>query len=159
MDTTKFSGNLQSSRKTARSISRGYVIDHARRLVLVQFFGILTARDIVNYADALRQDPHFDHCFSEIVDLTAVEQVEISPAEAIKLADATDPFEANAWRAFVTCKDVQTNVARMHKILRSPAKNIAIFDTVSKAEQWVLTASLRPADGRSLVVPFPSRRP
>ena len=134
-----------------------YSIDLPKRLVLVRFTGKLTAHAITSYTASLREDPQFDPHFSEIVDLTGVEEIEITPAEAIALADACDPFDHDSWRAFVTSKEVQTNSARMHQILRSPAKNIAIFDTMSSAEQWIQSASARPATTKSRVFRFPSR--
>jgi hypothetical protein len=53
------------------------------------------------------------------------------------LADAVDPFALSSRRAFVAGQQFQTNVGRLHRILLSPANNIAIFDSIAKAEQWV----------------------
>jgi hypothetical protein len=100
-----------------------------RALVFVRFARKLTARDIESYASALKQDPLFAPNLSEIDDLRAVEDIEITPAQAIALADVLDPFSLSARRAFVMGNDFQANAARMHQMLRSPARNIAIFDS------------------------------
>jgi hypothetical protein len=88
------------------------------------------------------------------VDLRAVEEVEITPAEAIALADKADPFALSSLRAFVASTDFQANSARMHQMLRSPAKNIGIFTTMEDAEEWVQSAgrpSAPDSNGRILL--------
>ena len=125
--------------KAARGKSYRYSIDRAKRLVRVEFFGELAGSNLTQYVDSLLKDPEFNRQLSEIVDLTAVDRITITPAEAIALADAVDPFDVNSRRAFVTCKEIQTNAARMHQILRTPSGNIAIFDTVNQAEQRIFS--------------------
>jgi hypothetical protein len=117
-----------------------YSIDPEKALVFVRFARKLTARDIESYASALKQDPRFAPNLSEIIDLRAVEDIEIAPAQAIALADVVDPFSLSARRAFVIGNDLQANAARMHQMLRSPARNIAIFDSLARAEEWVRSA-------------------
>ena len=134
--------------KAVRGTSYRYSIDRAKRLVLVKFVGKLAASDLTHYVEALLKDPvkdpEFKRQFSEIVDLTAVDRITITPAEAIALADAVDPFDVNSRRAFVTCKEIQTNAARVHQIVRSPSNNMAIFDTVNHAEQWIFSETVTP---------------
>jgi hypothetical protein len=133
-----------------------YEIDVGKRLVFVRFAKRLTARDIEGYVAGLRKDPYFDPAFAEIVDLRAVEEIDLTPAQAIELADAVDPFSMSTRRAFVTVNDSQTNAARMHQILRRPAKTIAIFDSMSKAEEWVRSAVSRSSSPGGRVLAFPS---
>jgi len=141
MDTAEHSNNSDRPGNGVSTSSCCYSIDREKRLILARFSGKLRASDIADYAAALRQNPAFDRHCSEIVDLRAVQTIEITPAGAIALADAADPFDVHSKRAFVTCRDIQTNSARMHQILRSPAKNIAIFDTGEQAERWLLSPS------------------
>ncbi|MGC2198029.1 MAG: hypothetical protein WA628_25390 [Terriglobales bacterium] len=138
-----------------------YSIDPEKALVLVRMASKISARDIENYAKALRTDPLFVPAFSEIVDLRAVEEVEITPAEAIALADRVDPFAPSSRRAFVAINDYQANSARMHQMLRSPAKSIAIFTTMEAAERWIRSADPKSAPGSTgRVLPFaPRSRP
>jgi hypothetical protein len=114
-----------------------YTIDPERRLVRVHFARKLTVDAIAAYAASLRQNPLFDPEFCEIGDLSAVEEVDITAEPAVALADAVDPFALSARRAFVAGQQLQTNVARLHRILRTPANNIAILDSIAKAEPWV----------------------
>lgn len=161
MDSAEHSGHTHYQQKASRGTSYSYSIDPANRLVHVRFFGKLVASVLAHYVDHLKKDPEFNSHFSEIADLTAIEQIEMTPAEAIALADAMDPFDPNSWRAFVSCKDIQTNAARMHQILRSPARNTAIFDSVHRAEEWILACTLPPASvtprKKTRFFRFPSR--
>jgi len=123
-----------------------------------RFHGKITAADVEQYAAALKKDPLFHPEFAEIVDVSGVEEIQISPEQAIALADTVDPFLLSARRAFVATNDLQRHPARMHQILRSPCKTIAIFDTMAEPEAWVPTsAGPLPSTGGAQVVPFPSR--
>ena len=117
--------------------SSSYTINREKRLVAVCFGQKLTVEDIQGYAEALRRDPAFDAKFSELVDLTRVEEVTVDAGEAIELADRIDPFSPESKRAFVTLRPALFRAVRMHQILRSPAENIAIFESVAEAEQWL----------------------
>src|SRR5579863_4326744 len=78
-----------------------YAINSEEQLVSVKFGTTVTIHDIARYANALVADPRFDPTFSEIVDLSAVEEFQIKADEAMALADNIDPFSLEARRAFV----------------------------------------------------------
>jgi hypothetical protein len=111
-------------------------IDVERRTVLVRFHKKVTARDIRAYAERLRMDPEFGQDFSEIVDLTEADDLDLQADEFLKLADEIDCFSVGAWRAFVVRNSVQDHAARMHRILRIPA-NMRIFNSLEEARAWV----------------------
>lgn len=125
------------NRKQGEAQPPDYTIDSQKRLVSVRFGKKLTTGIIAAYAVSLRENPLFEPDFSEVADLSAVEEIEMTPEQAMVLADAIDPFSLCSRRAFVASQQFQINSARLHQILRSPSKNIAIFDSVAKAEQWV----------------------
>lgn len=112
------------------------VVDSGRRLVSVKFGKKLTFKDIDRYAKGLLLNPSFQPDYSEIVDLTAVEELDLQADEFLKLADKTDPFSRGAKRAFVVRTSTQNHAARMHKVLRTQ-RNIEIFRSVAEAERWV----------------------
>ncbi len=114
-----------------------YTIDCAKRLVSVTFGQRLTVEEIEAYVTALLADPAFDRGFSELVDLTRVEEVTVDAAQAMELADRIDPFSPESKRAFVSQRPALFHAVRMHQILRSPAENIAIFTSVHEAERWL----------------------
>jgi len=115
-----------------------YLISPQERLVSVSFSGYLSVGDVHEYVDALRGDPSFKSDFNEIVDLTAVAELELDPDQALKLADIVDPFAPGVKRAFVARTRFQHHAARLHQILRSDEGNIRIFPSLDEAKKWVL---------------------
>lgn len=114
-----------------------YEVFSEERLVSVKFDKALSLSDIENYAEALRMDPLFDPRFSEIVDLTGVEEIRIEASHAMELADKIDPFSLSAKRAFVVRSEAQLHAARLHQLLRGAVKNIQIFTSVTDARTWL----------------------
>jgi hypothetical protein len=124
----------------ARSIRRSveYSVDAERRTVTVKFRGKLTVGDIERYSKLLQANPTFRPGYSEVVDLTQVEELDLNADEFLKLADEIDPFSPDAKRAFVVRTSVQNHAARMHKVLRVQ-RNIEIFRSVEEAERWIVS--------------------
>lgn len=113
-----------------------HFIDVRKRRVVVRFGKKVTAQEIGLYAERLRTHPAFEPTFSEIVDLTEAEDLDLGSQDFLRLADKVDPFSPEAKRAFVVRTAVQQHAARMHKILRSTRK-IEIFRSLEEAERWV----------------------
>lgn len=113
-----------------------FTLDVQKRLVTVRFNGIVTFEDIARYAKKLLANPDFQPTFSEIVDLTAVSELNLEAGDFLKLADKVDPFWPEAKRAFVVRTAVQRHAGRMHKILRTDRK-IEIFQSLEEAEKWI----------------------
>ncbi|HEX4784083.1 MAG TPA: hypothetical protein VH350_07045 [Candidatus Sulfotelmatobacter sp.] len=117
-----------------------YAIDPEEKLVLVSFGKKLTVQQIKRYSDLLQINPSFQPTYSEIVDLTQVEELDLQADEFLTLADKIDPFSTDAKRAFVVRTSVQNHAARMHKVLRTQ-RNIEIFRSMEEAERWIATSS------------------
>jgi hypothetical protein len=138
-----YDGNRGSSETGARQNAGRpgalpeYRVDPEKRLVTVKFGKKVNGSDIAAYAGALRADPLFDPAFSEIVDLQAVEELNLHGTEMIGLADQIDPFSYTSRRAFVVGNSVQGHAARMHQILRCSKESISIFHSVAEAEKWI----------------------
>lgn len=116
--------------------SADYTVDAQKRLVVVKFGKRVTFQDIERYSHLLRANAAFRPTFSEITDLTDVEELDLQADEFLRLADEIDPFSTDARRAFVVRTSVQSHAARMHKILRTQ-RNIEIFHTFEGAERWI----------------------
>ena len=115
-----------------------YRLSPQKRLVSVKFGKQLLFYDVQSYTESLTADARFDSGFSEIVDLSDVEEFALSPAETMKLADLADPFRAGAKRAFVARTEMQIRAARMHQLLRNDQVNIRIFGSFEEAEEWIV---------------------
>jgi hypothetical protein len=118
-------------------LSVRYEISPRERLVSVWFSGKLSARGIETYATSLRADPRFDPTFAELVDLCQVEEVQMEPEEAMRLADQVDPFSADSKRAFVTKSERQLHFAKLHQLLQGGKKNISLFNSLQEAKHWL----------------------
>jgi len=119
--------------------SRGafrFRVDVERELVTVKFGTRVTAEEIGEYVQKLRDHPSFEPTFSEIADLREAEEIDLQADEFLKLADEVDPYSPQAKRAFVAGTPTQNHAARMHKILRSQ-RNIEIFRRLEDAERWI----------------------
>ncbi|MFZ0198428.1 MAG: hypothetical protein WB523_01135 [Candidatus Sulfotelmatobacter sp.] len=117
-----------------------YVLDVDRRLVSVKFRKKVTVGAIEEYAASLRANPLFHPDFSEIVDMTEADDLDLKAEDFIRLADRIDPFSMHARRAFVARDAVQKHASRMHKILRTQ-RNFSIFGSVEEAERWIKAES------------------
>jgi hypothetical protein len=115
-----------------------YTVDTEKRLVAVTFGKKLTVPDIGRYANQLQLNPSFRPNYSEIVDLTQVEELDLQADEFLSLADKIDPFSHDAKRAFVVRTSVQNHAARMHRVLRTQ-RTIEIFRLLDEAEGWITT--------------------
>ncbi len=113
-----------------------YAIDAERCVVYVRFGCRLGLAEIEFYARALAANPHFSPKYSEIVDLTAVKDLQLDAEAAVSLADRIDPFDLASKRAFIATSAPQVHAARMHQILWSE-KSIKIFDSEAAAREWL----------------------
>jgi hypothetical protein len=113
-----------------------YLLDPEKKYVSVRFHKKVTVRDIEKYAASLRANSLFHPDFSEIVDLSEVEELDLNAEEFIRLADEVDPFSVAAKRAFVVRNEIQHHAARMHKILRTQ-RNFSIFRSLEDARRWL----------------------
>jgi hypothetical protein len=131
-------GGASASPRGQQFLSRAaeFVMDPERRLVSIKFGKTVTFADIERYAKRLRLSPSFHPEYSEIVDLTEVEELDFQADEVLKLADKIDPFSPVAKRAFVVRTLVQSHAAHMHKVLRTQ-RNIEISRSIEEAERWV----------------------
>jgi hypothetical protein len=123
----------------ARTPAR-YKVIAEKRLVIVEFGRILTASVIAAYVASLRAHPEFDPSFSEILDLSAVEEIHLRGEEMMRLADRVDPFSFDSKRAFVVRDALHAHQARMYQILRNSGANIRAFHSVGEAERWILSS-------------------
>jgi hypothetical protein len=74
------------------------VVGPDRELVLVKGGKKLTVEQVERYTVRLRSNLSFRPSFSEIVDLSEVEEVDLKADEFLKLADQIDPFSTTAKR-------------------------------------------------------------
>jgi hypothetical protein len=112
-----------------------WIVDPKNRVVLAKFGRRLTVADVEHYAADLRKNPAFHPSFSELSDLTEVENPQIDYASAARFARESDPFSHASKRAIVAPKRAICEVARMYQLIRND-ENIVLFKTVDEAKRW-----------------------
>jgi hypothetical protein len=114
-----------------------YVIDEARRLVLSEASGVLTAAEMFDHQQCLCADPAFQPDFQQLFDFTKVIETKTSIEDVRRLA-AESPFRAGARRAFVVARPVCYGLARMFQMLTEKHKTeTEIFGDMEEARRWL----------------------
>jgi len=83
-DSAELAGSLERLKNRNKELLPDYKIIPEKRLVLVKFSGQVTVKKIAWYAECLLADPLFDPHFSEIVDITEIQGVDMDGAQMTK---------------------------------------------------------------------------
>jgi hypothetical protein len=121
------------------NVPTSYVIDKQNRLVLNTATGVMTMDDILQGRRQFMSDPDFDPDYSQLADLSAVTEIDLTSAE-IKMLAETSPFSLTSRRAFVGDRPEIYGLARMFSIVRGLRgdQQIRVFRTRETALAWVL---------------------
>jgi len=117
-------------------VANYWIVDPKNRIVIAKFGGNLTVADAARFAADIRNNPAFDPSFSELSDLTEVENPQIDYASAVTIARYIDPFSHEARRAIVAPRRSVYEVARMYQLIRND-ENIFLFKTIDEARDWL----------------------
>jgi hypothetical protein len=117
-------------------VANYWIVDPKHRIVIAKFGGDLTMADAERFAADLRNNPAFDPSFSELSDLTEVENPQIDYASAARFARESDPFSHESRRAIVAPRRSVYEVARMYQLIRND-ENIVLFKTMDEAKGWL----------------------
>lgn len=127
-----------------------YLIDTPNRIVFSRAWGVLSDREIIAHAAALKSDPNFDRGLRQVGSFLAVNALLLTSA-AIRAVAQDNPFPRDARRAFVVPSDEAYGLARMFALyLDADPKQFEIFRALEPAMEWV---------GRELAEPWPSTTP
>lgn len=119
-----------------RTMAHSYQIDAKLNIVYLTFRDRITDEEIRAERLELRQDPRFDPRRPIIIDLRAVTDFAVTP-DFMRNFGSTDREYAGTRRAFVTTSKLAYGMVRIYQTLQEP-NPVAIFDTMEKAEAWVL---------------------
>jgi hypothetical protein len=116
-----------------------YVIDKQNKLVVATVTGVLTLDEVLATRRQLMSDPDFDPSLSQLADLSAVTELDLTAVELKMLAE-TSPFSLTSRRAFVGERPEVYGLARMYSIMRGLRgdQEIHVFRTRDAALAWVL---------------------
>ena len=131
-----------------------YVIDSSRRLVLSRSWGVVTGEEMLSLIQAAVTDPHFHPDFSQLVDMRAVSEVEVT-TDFVRLFVAKSNLGAASRRALVAGSDVVYGMARIYgTLLDGRPGEFRIFHDLQLALEW-LGFSDESAELRALLAAAP----
>jgi hypothetical protein len=114
-----------------------YSIDRERRLVVSRRWGVLTDEDLQDDYAHLAADPAFDPSFRQLIDLSEVTQVHITPA-VVALTGGSKLFDPSAPRAFVAPSELQYDMARLYTIrAQLVGQTVQAFRSEADAREWL----------------------
>ena len=90
-------------------------INPQKRVVQSTFFGVVTDQELLNHTQTIASHPDFRAEFNEIVDLTMVTDLQVSPAAMQELAGRASVFQPAAKHVIVAPKDFSFEKAEQFK--------------------------------------------
>ena len=120
-----------------------FTIDSSKRLVSDEICGLVTRNEAMSLAKEIRDHPIFDFLFSEMLDLSRLEQSRLEYQDLVLISDRFDLFSLWSKRAFVTGTSAAAHeLARMYQMIRRGA-SIQIFSCAQDAIDWIERVSIR----------------
>ena len=114
-----------------------YSVDPVLRLVRTRAEGVLTELETSELYQRIRKDPAFEPGFSQLCDLTVVDEIQTSAPYLRELARQSI-FSKGARRAFVTSQLFHYGLARMlQSFCEIEGTEVAVFKTMAEAEDWL----------------------
>ena len=116
-----------------------YVIDKPHRLVTSTATGVVTYSDLTSHQSRLKNDPDFDPTFDQLVDGTAVTQLELT-TENVRAIARQRLFAAGSRQAFATSSEFAYGMARMFELYRDSAgtgRMVRVFNGLEAAQEWL----------------------
>lgn len=121
-----------------------YRIDAEQRLVVTTAWDRLSFAEAKSHQDQLKNDPAFNAAFDQLIDASAVTDLDLSNDEASELA-GTVFFSSGARRALVAASPVVFGVFRLMEArhhLASGSENTGVFYDRTSALHWLDRLSL-----------------
>ena len=109
-------------------------IDRRRRIVSSTFLGLLTGDELLRHQQAIVADPDFRPGFADLVDLSAV--TDVDERCLTLLADSKSVFDPAAPHVVVAASDVPHNLALQYRNLaRISRPNLHVVRTMAEARE------------------------
>ena len=116
-----------------------YVIDKQRRLVTSTASAVVTYSDLTAHQSRLKNDPDFDPTFDQLVDGTAVTQIDLT-TDNVRAIARQRLFAAGSRQAFATSSEFAYGMARMFELYRDSAgtgRLVRVFNGLEAAQEWL----------------------
>lgn len=116
-----------------------YIIETKERCIRIVFSGAVSVAEMYEGRRQMMADPDFDRSFSHLVDVRAVETIEMN-GYTIKEFAQEQVLAGGARRAIVISRSHDVGLARMFQIYRELAggrEAIEIFTDMRAARKWL----------------------
>ena len=114
-----------------------YTIDTERKLVLSRIWGAPTEDEILDHGQRLRADPSFRPDFRQLLDMSELKEILISP-QKVREAARDQFFSPGVRRALVAHSDAAFGMARMYAIAsEGEGQTIQVFREFDAAKAWL----------------------
>lgn len=109
-------------------------IDSRRKVVYSSFYGKVTDAEVLGHGSAIASDPAFNRNFSEIVDLSAVEEIAVSEATLAALAGSKSLYSESVRHIVVAPAELAFELATRYKALAQKSRpNLIVVRTRAEA--------------------------
>lgn len=124
-----------------------FEIDPAHRIRVAHFEGVVSDEELLGSYGALVARPDYDATLDDMVDMGAVDRLEVSSDTVRRLVSMFTPMDSDqvvTRLAIVAPKDHVFGMARMYEILRSDApEQIRVFRDRDEARRWLYGGTVR----------------
>lgn len=125
-----------------------YIVDKERKLVISIGWDRLTFAEMRGQQEEFAKDPEFNPAFNQLVDLTALTELDLTVEEAKRIARC-GMFLPTSRRAVIASNAATYGMGRMMDAYHSIAtgrEEISVFHDRESALQWLGLDSLPPYD-------------
>ena len=113
-------------------------INPQKRVVHSTFFGLVTDAELLGHTDTISSHPHFRPDYDEIVDLTMVTDMKVTPNGLQQLASRKSIFLVSSRHAVVAPKDFSFQKAEeFRQIAESSRPNLKVVRTAAEAYEFL----------------------
>lgn len=111
-------------------------IDQQRRIVYSAFHGKITDAEVAGHRSSIASDPDFNPTFNEVVDFTAVTDVNLSESTLAAMAETPSLFHDSVVHIVVAPADILFQIASKYKAFaRISRPNLFVVRTRDEAYQ------------------------
>jgi len=114
-----------------------YIINKERGIVFSKASGTMTDEATIVHRDQFSQDPLFKSSFWQLLDLTDVDDFQMTQ-KGIRILAERNPFSEGSRRAIVAGNDITYGMARMYQLLTDQhAHDLTVFKNMDEAKAWL----------------------
>lgn len=114
-----------------------YVINEERGIIFSKATGTMTDEATMRHRDSFIQDPAFKSSLWQLLDLTEVDDFQMTQ-KGIRVLAERNPFSEGSRRAIAVGNDVAYGMARMYQLLTDQhAHDLTVFKDLEEAKAWL----------------------